>query len=164
MTTLKTTADVPNDFVAPQFLYAKFVESDEERDKKIAESSQSNPNGDCYEASLNLKLKLSGIGAVRVRGGVSSKFIVGQVEAGGLPPYIEHCWVEARGVVYDWSQGKQLIMKKEEWYRMYEIIETEIGIGAVGRFKDETFGLTKKSLRELDRMDSKLALACILKK
>jgi len=161
MTTLKTEASVPHDFVMPPILYSRFVESEVVRNKKIETSSLQNANGDCFDASLHLKLKLSGIGAIRVKGGVSSKWIVGQVEEGGLPPYIEHCWVEAKGLVYDWSQGKNLIMKKEDWYSMYEIIETEIGIGAVGRFKDETFGLDKKSLRTLDRMDCKTAFACI---
>ena len=161
MTTIKTEASVPDDFVMPPILYSRFVESEVVRNKKIETSSLQNANGDCFEASLHLKLKLSGIGAIRVKGGVSSKWIVGQVEEGGLPPYIEHCWVEAKGLVYDWSQGKNLIMKKEDWYSMYEIIETEIGIGAVGRFKDETFGLDKKSLRTLDRMDCKTAFACI---
>jgi hypothetical protein len=162
MTTLKTEASVPDDFVMPPILYSRFVESEVVRNKKIEESSLTNPNGDCYEASLKLKLKLNGIGAIRVRGGLSSKFIVGQVEEGGLPPYIEHCWVEAKGLVYDWSQGKNVIMRKEDWYSMYEIRETEIGMGAVGRFKDETFGLTKKGLRQLDRMDSKLASAVLI--
>ena len=162
MTTIKTEADVPDDFVMPTLLYSRFVECEVVRNKKIEESSQSNPNGDCYEASMKLKLKLSGIGAVRVRGGVSSKFIVGQVEAGGLPPYIEHCWVEAKGVCYDWSQGKQLMAKKEDWYSMYEIRETEIGTGTFGRFKDETFGIkSKKELLKLDRMECKLALQII---
>ena len=164
MTTLKTTADVPDDFVMPPILYSRFVESEVVRNKKIETSSITNANGDCYEASMKLKLKLSGIGAVRVRGGVSSRFIVGQVDE-GLPSHIEHCWVEAKGLVYDWSQGKNLMMKKEDWYSMYDIKETEIGTGTFGRFKDEYFGFTTKKgkpqleiLRQLDTMDCKLAL------
>ena len=163
-TTLKTEADVPDDFVEPEYLYARFVESEIVRNKKIEESSNSNPNGDCYDASMITKLKLSGLGAVRVRGGVSSKFVVGQVEEGGLPPYIEHCWVEARGVVYDWSHGKNIMMKKEDWYSMYEIVETEIGTGTFGRFKDETHGKSKKELFIIDRMDCKLALQQLCEK
>ena len=157
-TTLKTEADVPDDFVIPELLYSRFVESEILRNKKIEESSHSNPGGDCYYASMITKLKLSGLGAVRVRGGISSKFIVGQVEEGGLPPYIEHCWVEARGVVYDWSQGKNIMAKKEDWYNLYEIRETEIGTGTFGRFKDETYGKSKKELFIFDIMDCKLAL------
>ena len=165
MTTLKTEADVPDDFVMPPILYSRFVESEVVRNKKIETSSITNANGDCYEASMKLKLKLTGIGAVRVRGGISSRFIVGQVEEGGLPSHIEHCWVEAKGLVYDWSQGKNLMMKKEDWYSMYDIKETEIGTGTFGRFKDEYFGFTTKKgkpqldiLRQLDTMECKLAL------
>jgi hypothetical protein len=167
MTTIKTEAIVPDDFVMPPILYSRFVECEVVRNKKIEDSSQSNPNGDCYEASMKLKLKLSGIGAVRVRGGVSSKWIVGQVDEGGLPPYIEHCWVEAKGIVYDWSQGKNLMMKKEDWYSIYEIRETEVGTGTLGRFNDEYFGINKKHKKELfklDNMDAKLALQIIGKK
>ena len=164
MNTLKTEASVADDFVMPPILYSRFVESEVVRNKKIETSSITNANGDCYEASMKLKLKLSGIGAVRVRGGVSSRFIVGQVDE-GLPSHIEHCWVEAKGLVYDWSQGKNLMMKKEDWYSMYDIKETEIGTGTFGRFKDEYFGFTTKKgkpqleiLRQLDTMDCKLAL------
>jgi hypothetical protein len=160
MTTLRTTADIPDDVVMPTLLYSRFVEAEVVRNRKIKESSSSNPNGDCYEASMKLKLKLSGIGAIRVRGGISSKFIVGQIEEGGLPPYIEHCWVEAKGIVYDWSQGRNIMAKKEDWYSLYDIKETEIGTGTFGRFKDETFGMkSKKELNLLDNFsDLKLAL------
>jgi hypothetical protein len=165
MTTLRTTASVLNDYVAPPVLYKRFVESEVVRNKKIADSSPTNPSGDCYEASLQLKLKLTGIGAIRVRGGISSKFIIGQVVEDELPSHIEHCWVEAKGVVYDWSQGKNLMMKKEDWYSMYEIVETEVGVGTFGRFKDETFGLTsKRDLIMIDSMDCKLALQQVCKK
>jgi hypothetical protein len=163
MTTIKTKADVPDDFVMPPILYSRIVESEAIRNKKTANSSISNPQGNCFEASLFTKVKLSRLGSIRVKGGISSKFIIGQVDEGGLPPYIEHCWVEANGLVYDWSQGKNVIMKKEDWYRMYEIRETEIGIGAIGRFKHETFELNKKSLQKLDKMNCKDALDCILK-
>jgi len=159
---IKREADVPDDYVIPPILHHKFVVCDVVRNKNIEESSISNPNGDCYEASLKLKFKLSGIGAIRVRGGISSKFVVGQIEEGGLPSHIEHCWVEAKGLVYDWSQGRNLIMKKEDWYRMYEIGETEIGIGTAGRFKGEDFGIPKDKLHLLDLMDSKVAIAILL--
>jgi hypothetical protein len=159
MTTIKTEASVPDDFVMPTILYKRFVESDAERERKIAESSMTNGTGDCYEASMRLKIKLTGIGGVRVRGGISSKFIVGIIDTGTIPDYLTHCWVEANGLVYDWSQGKNLIMKKEDWYRMYEIKETEIGTGTFGRFKGEDFGIkSKRELFKIDRMDCKLAL------
>jgi len=164
MTNLRTTADfladIPDDVVVPTLLYSRFTEAEVVRNRKIEESSSSNPNGDCYEASMKLKLKLSGIGAIRVRGGISSKFVVGQIEEGGLPPYIEHCWVEAKGIVYDWSQGKNIMAKKEDWYSLYDIKETEIGTGTFGRFKDETLGTkSKKELYLLDNFsDLKLAL------
>jgi len=110
---------------------------------------------------MKLKIKLSGIGAIRVRGGVSSRFVVGQVEEGGLPPYIEHCWVEAKGLVYDWSQGKNLMMKKEDWYSMYDIKETEIGVGAIGRFTEELSHLSNPLIKKIDSMTPKLALSVI---
>jgi hypothetical protein len=163
ITTIKTKADVPDDFVMPPFLYSRLVESAEVRNKKIEASSITNALGDCYEASLNLKLKLFRLGAIRVRGGITSRFIVGQVEEGGLPSHIEHCWVEANGLVYDWSQGKNIIMKKEDWYNLYDIKETEIGVGTFGRFKDEKLGTTsKKQLHILDTLDSKEALKVAL--
>jgi hypothetical protein len=159
ITTIKTEADVPDDFVMPPFIYSRFVESDEVRHKKYANNSLSEPQGDCYYASMTLKLKLFRLGAVRVRGGISSKFCLDRE----LSPYFEHCWVEANGLVYDWSQGKNNIMKKEDWYSMYEIKETEIGTGTFGRFKDETLGVkSKKQLHKLDRMDSKEALKIAL--
>jgi hypothetical protein len=163
ITTIKTEADVPDDFVMPPIIYSRLVESDEVRNKKIANSSLSKPQGDCREASLFTKVKLYRLGAVRVRGGITSKFIVGQVEEGGLPPYVEHCWVEAKGLVYDWSQGKNLIMKKEDWYSFYDIKETEIGVGVLGMFAGEFSYLSEPVVKEINSMNPKRALAVLNK-
>jgi hypothetical protein len=160
MTTLKTKADVPDDFVMPEILYAKFVVDDATWRKTTAQSSMDNPQGDCREASMKLKVKLSGIGAVRVRGGISSKFIVGMVDE-NTPDYIEHFWVEAKGLVYDWSQGKNVIMKREVWYDLYKIQDSQTGTGVLGRFDDEKFGLTRKELIALDNTDPKVAVKLI---
>lgn len=157
MSHLKTTIDNERDFVMPEILYARFVVDDATWNKKVGNSTMENPQGDCREASMKLKIKLSGIGAVRVRGGISQRFIVGMVDE-NTPDYIEHFWVEANGLVYDWSQGKNVIMRKEVWYDLYKIQNAQTGTGVLGRFADEDFGLTKKELIRLDNTDPKVAV------
>jgi hypothetical protein len=159
---LKTAITNEEDFEMPEVLYCKRIISDEEWKQIISQSSLSCPQGDCRIISRMLKLKLSGIGAIRVKGGVSTRFVVGVIEE-NTPSHIEHCWVEAKGIVYDWSQGRKVMMKKEVWYKMYDIRDVEIGIGTMGRFKDETYeGLTTpRQLAIMDNMNPKIALELI---
>jgi hypothetical protein len=52
-------------------------------------------------------------------------------------------------------------MKREVWYDLYKIQDSQTGTGVLGRFDDEKFGLTRKELIALDNTDPKVAVKLI---
>jgi len=116
--------------------------------------------GDCAEKSMLCKLKLNKIGAVRKRGVMSKQFLTGK----SFGDDFIHYWVEARGLVYDISQGKQRITDIKTFYELYGVERVEEGQGTFGRFKEELKeDFTKKELRMMDAMDFDTALTTGIK-
>jgi hypothetical protein len=114
------------------------------------------PKGDCAEKSMLCKLKLNKIGAVRKRGVMSKQFLTGRA----FGEDFIHYWVEAKGLVYDISQGKQRITDIKTFYELYGVERVEEGKGTFGRFKEElTADFNKKELKKVDAMDFDTALS-----
>lgn len=125
----------------------------------MSSSSMDNPLGNCSEASMTTRVKLSKNGAIRVRGGLSSDFAVGIISKNQKE--ITHYWVEAGGKVWDWSQGKNVIMDKEIYYALYKIETTEVGVGMLGRFPEEFDDLPPSALKIIDNLSQVEALALL---
>jgi len=131
--------------------YARIIDANYDDDVDTATEAK----GDCAEKSMLCKLKLNKIGAVRKRGVMSKQFLVGQ----SFGDDFIHYWVEARGLVYDISQGKQRITDIKTFYELYGVERVEDGNGTFGRFKEElTADFTKKELKKFDVMDFDKAL------
>jgi hypothetical protein len=77
-----------------------------------------NKDGDCFEAAGNLVIELPDE-AILVHGTVS-----GQGPLKGMR--IKHAWCELGDVVFDYSNGKQIVMRKEQYYRIGKIRKSQI--------------------------------------
>lgn len=74
--------------------------------------------GDCYEAGCRLILELDDFKYRLVHGMVN-----GQGKLSGLR--FGHCWVETSKLVYDFSNGRELVIPKEEYYAIGRINPNE---------------------------------------
>lgn len=83
--------------------------------------TQESKLGDCFEAALELFLKFSSDlpnGPKLVHGRVR-----GQGELCGVT--FGHAWVEIGDVVFDYSNGGQLQMRKTQYYALGKIVDVE---------------------------------------
>ena len=59
----------------------------------------------------------------------SGKFILVHAEVSGQGPLTGlrycHCWLEKDGVVYDWTNGREIQMPKELYYFLGEVVQIE---------------------------------------
>jgi hypothetical protein len=78
--------------------------------------------GNCVSSSLRTYYKMRKNGAVRVRG-KRCRERDDDKEQGTDKNY--HYWVENKGMCFDLSGGLQQIFKKEDYYRLSDISETE---------------------------------------
>jgi hypothetical protein len=131
--------------------YARIIDPHYDDDVDTA----TEPKGDCAEKSMLCKLKLNKIGAVRKRGVMSKQFLTGRAFGDDFI----HYWVEAKGLVYDISQGKQRITDIKTFYELYGVERVEEGNGTFGRFKEElTAEFNKQELKNMDKLDFDTAL------
>lgn len=77
--------------------------------------------GDCYEQMIATWKKLSKmeakmmLGEIRSKAGEWQNFDCGR----GMPLW--HCWVEYRDMVYDTSQGQNILMPREMYYKAFRV-------------------------------------------
>jgi len=99
--------------------------------------------GNCVSSSLRTYYKMRKIGAVRVRG-KRRREREDDKEQGTNTNW--HYWVENKGMCFDLSGGLQQIFKKEDYYRLSEITETEeadLGAFFSTEIKNKLTGLPK---------------------
>lgn len=79
------------------------------------------PEGNCYEAALELFLRFN------TDLPTGPKLVHGRVHGQGRLKGISfgHAWVEVGDVVFDYSNGGKLIMRRDHYYQMGKIEEVE---------------------------------------
>lgn len=78
-----------------------------------------NKKGNCYQSAGNFIINNSNIPILLCHGLVS-----GQGKLKGLR--IEHAWCELGDIVFDCSNGRNIVMRKEEYYKIGKIKEKEV--------------------------------------
>jgi hypothetical protein len=72
-------------------------------------------NGDCYEAAAKLLL----FGNMPLDARLVHGNVIGQGPVAGIR--YGHAWVEIDDIVFDHSNGRRVVMRREEYYRLGQI-------------------------------------------
>ena len=82
---------------------------------------EKNRNGDCYSSAVNLVMKLNSMGDKKAK--LVHGIVTGQGALKGLE--YSHAWVESGDMVLDYSNGRELVVPKELYYKIGKITKTK---------------------------------------
>jgi hypothetical protein len=78
------------------------------------EDKNNNGDGDCFEVAGKFILENPGLPATLVHA-----MVTGQGKISGIR--FSHAWVEIGDVVFDYSNGRRIVVRKEQYYKLGKV-------------------------------------------